>query len=531
MATKTYAGESSVYNANTNWANEEKYLQGLIDQGNPWAVDQMGILQAAKQSYTQPQTYAQVTQPTTYAQVTQPTVYTQPTENYNHSLDGGKTWITAAQSLAKQTGVSEQQAQMLLDQGRQTGTTYDVIMQQARQLASDSLYEDFIADRYASWLDLQDSPGAFVAGMPFEDALAYDGGLDQIQMWLQNGFDAKNNGITVTPLTAEKYADIISRVTGGQLDGSGYNQNLVRGMQITGANVGENGQYVKSGGVGMNPQTTTYIDEYGNKQTGYVQSAGTGSYVDSMIQQLKHTYDQQVAAADNAAAAATKQAILELERQKNSINDEYQGLYEQMYINRRMNEKALPEQLAAMGITGGLTESALLQLQNEYQNNLLQGETARLKDIRELDAAIAQAQLTGDLELANQLMEMQSWYYTQYADLMAQQNAMNQAKVEQLAENGWILLENGQMPEPELLEAMGLTAAQAQALLGSVNGNPVPVTKDLGTLYSSLNSMVGQLISRGRSQEYIDNYLAQAISSGGLTAEGMAQIISNYGIQ
>lgn len=48
----TMAGDKSVYNANTNWDNEEKYLKGLANQGNAWAVDQLGALYEAKNDYS-----------------------------------------------------------------------------------------------------------------------------------------------------------------------------------------------------------------------------------------------------------------------------------------------------------------------------------------------------------------------------------------------------------------------------------------------------------------------------------------------
>ena len=50
----TIAGDTSVYNAQTDWENERKYLSGLAKGGNAWAVDQLGALAAAEKMYTQP---------------------------------------------------------------------------------------------------------------------------------------------------------------------------------------------------------------------------------------------------------------------------------------------------------------------------------------------------------------------------------------------------------------------------------------------------------------------------------------------
>lgn len=244
----------------------------------------------------------------------------------------------------------------------------------------------------------------------------------------------------------------------------------------------QNGTYT---GALNGQQTTTYIDESGNKQTGYVQGS---SYLDSMLDELEKQYQAQLEANDSQSAAATKRAILALEQQKLQLNDEYDSLYEQLYLNRRMNEKNLPQQLAALGYTGGLTESSLLNLQNQYQQALREGEQSRLQGMSELDMAIADAQLTGDLERAQNAQALAADYYSNYAQaLQALQNQANwqqefsyqqalaaqqQAEAQRslAAENGWVLLENGILPDSGTLGAMGLTAEQAQALLDTMGG-------------------------------------------------------------
>lgn len=621
MATK--AGDKTVYNANTNWDNEEKYLTNLAQSGNTWASAQLEALHEAKAQYTQPQSYAQAVQPTvnyqqTYAQATQPVNYggysdTQ-TDIYNHRTADGK-WMTAEQALANRAGITPNQAHMLLEQGRKNGTTFDVILQNALayaaaqkpdanvdymaliQLAEQkgdrnaaAYYEqlrnrkitDQMADGNYQWADTITNNYADIETSKFSDGY---------MNYLDKGWNKKPThwtdetlaeaGYATAMLNAVKYFENLGQydkanelrnewlyskdystggyVQGPQFDWSGMTMDEYEALnEIANGTSGGSlnvpitgGGYASIGGLGAtggtkNPQTTTYIDKNGNKQTGIVANS---SYLDSMLNQLNQQYQQQMAQADTAAAAATQKAINALEQQKAKLDQQYQGMYEQLYINRRMNEKNLPAQLAAMGYTGGLTESALLQLQNEYQNNVMQGEVARMQGISDLDAAIAEAQLRGDLERANALMELSGQYYNNYAQVMQamqeqanyeqqmryqmlmQEQAMQESQMEKAAENGWILLENGILPDASTLGAMGLTAEQAQALMQGVSGNPVPQPKDLGTLYSSLNSMVGQLIGRGRSQDYITNYLAQALASGGLTQAGVNQILSAYGLQ
>lgn len=274
----------------------------------------------------------------------------------------------------------------------------------------------------------------------------------------------------VLPDTVEDksiYADMYDR---------GYNSATI-GQMVQDA---QNGSY---GG----QSTTTYIDGNGDKQTGYVQ-AGT-SYLDSMLEELQNQYQAQLEANDSMAAATTRQAILQLENQKNSLNQEYDDLYNQLYINRRLNEKRLPEQLAAMGYTGGLTESSLLGLQNEYQQALREGEIARLQGISDLDTAIADAQLSGDIAQAQAAQDLAAQYYANYAQaIQALQSQANwqqefqyqaalaaqqqqEAQRQAVAENGWVLLENGILPNAATLSAMQLSEADAQALLATLGGS------------------------------------------------------------
>lgn len=57
------------------------------------------------------------------------------------------------------------------------------------------------------------------------------------------------------------------------------------------------------------------------------------------------------------------------EGQKGDINEDYNDLYRQLYINRRQSERRLPQVLAAQGQSGGISESTALQLQNQYNTS------------------------------------------------------------------------------------------------------------------------------------------------------------------
>ena len=121
---------------------------------------------------------------------------------------------------------------------------------------------------------------------------------------------------------------------------------------------------------------------------------------------LKSYQQEQEELARRQFEASIQQAQNSLSGQKDTVNQQYDELARQMYIDRRMNEKKLPQQMAAMGYNGGTTESAALGLQTSYQDALRQGETARNSTLSSLDQAIINAKLSGDIALAQQLTEL-----------------------------------------------------------------------------------------------------------------------------
>ena len=235
------------------------------------------------------------------------------------------------------------------------------------------------------------------------------------------------------------------------------------------------------------------------------------NYYEDYTQELENFKAEQQDAINQQYAAALEAAKLNLDSQKGQVNQQYDDLARQLYIQRRMSEKALPEQMSAMGYTGGLTESSALQLQTSYAEALRQGETERINTIASLDQAIRQAELEGNMELANQLMALQQNTMMMYTDALAQiqnqanwqaqmdyqaqqdnlaqqnwytqymynsqqdfldreQNKQNQQQSDQkdaetiARENAWMKLQSGSVPTAEELALLGMTQAEAQQI-------------------------------------------------------------------
>ena len=104
--------------------------------------------------------------------------------------------------------------------------------------------------------------------------------------------------------------------------------------------------------------------------------------------------DMQVGAVDDQLAALQAQ----LELQKGENNSYYDDIAAQAYVAKRQAEAAMPQRLAAYGISGGGSESAQLGLDTSYQNNINANELARQNMLQQLDYQniLAQSQANSD---------------------------------------------------------------------------------------------------------------------------------------
>lgn len=160
--------------------------------------------------------------------------------------------------------------------------------------------------------------------------------------------------------------------------------------------------------------------------------------------QINAYYDQIAAQQEAAQRAAVNQAINQLSGQKGDVEQSYDDLYRQLYLDRRMAEKNMPQQLAAMGISGGLSESTLLGTQTAYTDALRQGEQEKLGTLNDIDQAIANAQLTGDINIAQQAAQLAMNRLQSYGDLITQLQNQQRWAAEFAANQNQALIGNNQ---------------------------------------------------------------------------------------
>ena len=188
---------------------------------------------------------------------------------------------------------------------------------------------------------------------------------------------------------------------------------------------------------GSIPATTpvTYV-ENGEARQGVADTQGMPSYYEAMKQYYQQMYDEQTGANNAAAAAAAEQARAATQAQIDALNAGYQGTNRELYRDYMERERLLPQQLAAQGYTGGLTESSRLRMGNAYQEALAENERARLSEESGANASLAQQLFESQMatDQANQQARQQQLQYL--AALEERQYQDQQSRADLLAASG-----------------------------------------------------------------------------------------------
>lgn len=123
---------------------------------------------------------------------------------------------------------------------------------------------------------------------------------------------------------------------------------------------------------------------------------------------------------------AVKQGTARLEAQKTTTNQGYDDAARQAYIAHMKNKKALPQQLASSGLTGGETETSNIMLNSNYENNINDIAIQRQNAINELDNAIVDLKNSGDLSTAEQVLANNQQALNAYQNYLNNKTSYNQ---------------------------------------------------------------------------------------------------------
>lgn len=422
------------YNEKTNYANERKYLNNLISGGGgnaEWAKNQMKALNSAEQKYG----------------------------NSGGGSSGGGSGGGSSGGSSGSVG------------GGSGGGTVSVT-------ASNPYNEntDFANER------------AYLSN------LMSNGNYNQ-QEWAKNQMKELNSaeqkygnsgGGSGGGSSGGGSADIIGYSPGGgeypvgSERGIGFVKNATAGSKI----IGSDGSVWRK-----NKDGSTTITKNGQTYTIGKQGNNASEELEALRRELQQLYGEQgsyaqaLAAQQEANRANVQKAVGSLQDQKRDTETSYANMFRQLYLNKMKSQKNIGQQLAAQGKTGGAAESTMLGLDTSYSDALRQGEQGRVGALGDLDRAITDAELTGDIANAELAAANAKERTDSYADVLRdlmdrydQQNAQNTAYEREDADNARAyayktamqLLQSGSMASDELLESAGISKADAQAMVAAV---------------------------------------------------------------
>lgn len=142
-------------------------------------------------------------------------------------------------------------------------------------------------------------------------------------------------------------------------------------------------------------------------------------YLESALNMLQEQLKQQLSANETESAKQTELAMLKLQQQKEEAQKKYDSTDRQLYIDMMKEQKALPEQLAGAGYTGGATESSLLKNRLSYEQALRENEGGRASAMTALDVAGNAAELQRQIAKSQADQTARSNYLTNYSSIMS----------------------------------------------------------------------------------------------------------------
>lgn len=332
----------------------------------------------------------------------------------------------------------------------------------------------------------------------------------------------------------------------GLYDQTGMNATAANAASgaITGAMAGA-GRLPKPDGA-QQPTTTqpgtsgggkvTYIDPNGDAQKGTTEGTPEETpgepqrtYLDELRDQYQKMYDDAVKANNDAAKAAAERALAQAEKGVGELGDQYGSLNKQLYRDYMESLRVLPQEMAARGYSGGMSESARLGLDTAYGERLNENEAARIAAIMQLRQQGADAEYQANAARDQANAQAQQNLYANMMNLILQQQQDAATKAQNMAQYGdfsgylglgYTQSEIDQMQKawiaanPELAKALGYVKTP-EPVYSSYGGGGGSVTVSTEGLQDAI---LGDL-NDGKDRVAIWNDLAARYKAGDITEE------------
>lgn len=283
----------------------------------------------------------------------------------------------------------------------------------------------------------------------------------------------------------------------------------------------------------------TYIDPNGDAQKGTTEGTPEETpgepqrtYLDELRDQYQKMYDDAVKANNDAAKAAAERALAQAEKGVGELGDQYGSLNKQLYRDYMESLRVLPQEMAARGYSGGMSESARLGLDTAYGERLNENEAARIAAIMQLRQQGADAEYQANAARDQANAQAQQNLYANMMNLILQQQQDAATKAQNMAqygdfsgylELGYTQSEIDQMQKawiaanPELARTLGYvkTPEPVYSSYGGGGGGDGSVTVSTEGLQDAI---LGDL-NDGKDRVAIWNDLAARYKAGDITEE------------
>ena len=187
----------------------------------------------------------------------------------------------------------------------------------------------------------------------------------------------------------------------------------------------------------------TYIDPNGDAKKGTTEGTPEETpgepqrtYLDELRDQYQKMYDDAVKANNDAAKAAAERALAQAEKGVGELGDQYGSLNKQLYRDYMESLRVLPQEMAARGYSGGMSESARLGLDTAYGERLNENEAARIAAIMQLRQQGADAEYQANAARDQANAQAQQNLYANMMNLILQQQQDAATKAQNMAQYG-----------------------------------------------------------------------------------------------
>ena len=280
----------------------------------------------------------------------------------------------------------------------------------------------------------------------------------------------------------------------------------------------------------------TYIDPNGDAQKGTTEGTPEETpgepqrtYLDELRDQYQKMYDDAVKANNDAAKAAAERALAQAERGVGELGDQYGSLNKQLYRDYMESLRVLPQEMAARGYSGGMSESARLGLDTAYGERLNENEAARIAAIMQLRQQGADAEYQANAARDQANAQAQQNLYANMMNLILQQQQDAATKAQNMAQygdfSGYLGLGYTQSEIDQMQKAWIAANPELAKTLGYVK-TPEPVYSSYGGGGGSVtvsteglqDAILGDL-NDGKDRVAIWNDLAARYKAGDITEE------------